>query len=227
MSWNKYVSKPELLAQDPNLNQLIEPSFQRLNRLFVLALEDDQPVKNNKVTYENIRKMATGQGDFWIFTRNRKIFVNTIAQRGLVLKLFLVLKMTQCNSLNVKVSDSWINKLKFAIQNGSEVVLILSSNMIGDDENNFSHKLLLTNRQVANLRKAFANYLSTDIKLWKTQLSKFIQSGGFLGRLLDPSLKTGLPLIKYVIKPLAKRILIPLGLTAGSWSADTGIHKKS
>ena len=64
MSWNKYVSKPELLAQDPNLNQLIEPSFQRLNRLFVLALEDDQPVKNNKVTYENIRKMATGQGDF-------------------------------------------------------------------------------------------------------------------------------------------------------------------
>ena len=64
MSWNKYVSKPELLAQDPNLNQLIEPSFQRLNRLFVLAFEDDQPVKNNKVTYENIRKMATGQGDF-------------------------------------------------------------------------------------------------------------------------------------------------------------------
>ena len=64
MSWNKYVSKPELLAQDPNLNQLIEPSFQRVNRLFVLAFEDDQPVKNNKVTYENIRKMATGQGDF-------------------------------------------------------------------------------------------------------------------------------------------------------------------
>ena len=64
MSWNKYVSKPELLAQDPNLNQLIEPSFQRVNRLFVLAFEDDQPVKNNKVTYENIRKMVTGQGDF-------------------------------------------------------------------------------------------------------------------------------------------------------------------
>ena len=55
--------------------------------------------------------------------------------------------------------------------------------MIGDKETNFRHELLLTNRQVANLRKAFANYLSTDIKLSKTQLSKMIQSGGFLGRL--------------------------------------------
>ena len=54
--------------------------------------------------------------------------------------------------------------------------------MIGDDETNFSHKLLLTNRQAANLCKAFANYLSTGIKLSKAQLSKMIQSGGFLGR---------------------------------------------
>ena len=61
--------------------------------------------------------------------------------------------------------------------------------MVGDDETNFPHKLLLTNRQVANLRKAFANYLSTDIKLSKTQISKMIQSGGFLGRLLGPLLK--------------------------------------
>ena len=51
--------------------------------------------------------------------------------------------------------------------------------MIGDDETNFPHKLLLTNRQVKNLRKAFANYLSTDIKLSKTQISKMLQSGGF------------------------------------------------
>ena len=92
---------------------------------------------------------------------------------------------------------------------------------------NFPHKLLLTNRQVANLRKAFANYLSTDIKLSKTQLSKMIQSGGFLGRLLGPLLKTGLPLIKNVIKPLAKSILIPLGLTAAASAADAGIHKKN
>ena len=74
----------------------------------------------------------------------------------------------------------------------------LSSNMIynSNDETNFPHKLLLTNRQVVNLRKAFANNLSTDIKLSKIQLSKMIQSRGFLGRLLGPSLKTGLPLIK-------------------------------
>ena len=85
---------------------------------------------------------------------------------------------------------------------------------------------LSTNRQVANLRKAFANYLSTDIKLSKTQLSKMIQSGGFLGRLLGPLLKTELPLIKNVIKPLAKSVLIPLGLTAAASAADAGIHKK-
>ena len=93
ISWNKYLSKPELLAQNPNLNRLVEPSFQGVNRLFVLAFENDddrtsydeyylptveikdynimnngenlfdQPIKNNKVTYENIRKIATGQGD--------------------------------------------------------------------------------------------------------------------------------------------------------------------
>ena len=93
MNWNKYLSKPELLAQNPNLNHLVEPSFQEINRLFVLAFENDtqrtfhsgyylpnvevknhnvmingehffdQPIKNNKVTYENIKKIATGQGD--------------------------------------------------------------------------------------------------------------------------------------------------------------------
>ena len=100
--------------------------------------------------------------------------------------------------------------------------------MIGnsDDETNFPHKLLLTNRQVENLRKAFANKSSTDIKLSKTQLSKMIQSGGFLGRLLGPLLKTGLPLIKNVIKTLAKRVLIPLGLTPAASAADAGIHQK-
>ena len=90
----------------------------------------------------------------------------------------------------------------------------------------FAHKLLLTNRQVANLLKAFANCLSTDIKLSKTRLSKMIQSGGFLGRLLGSLLKTGLPLMKNVIKPLAKSVLIPLGLTAAASAADAGIHKK-
>ena len=101
--------------------------------------------------------------------------------------------------------------------------------MIGnsDDETNFPHELLLTNRQVANLRRAFANNSSTDIKLSKTQLSKMIQSGGFLGRLLGPLLKTGLPLIKNVIKPLAKSVLILLGLTVETSVADAGIHEKN
>ena len=103
--------------------------------------------------------------------------------------------------------------------------------MIGNSNNatNFPLELLLTNRvlltkQVANFRKAFANNSSADIKLSKTQLSKMIQSGGFLGRLLGPLLKTGLPLIKNVIKPLAKSVLIPLGLTAAASAADAGIH---
>ena len=98
--------------------------------------------------------------------------------------------------------------------------------MVGDDETNFPHKLLLTNRQVENFRKAFVNKSSTNINLSKTQLSKMIQSGGFLGRLLSPLLKTGLPLIKNVIKPLAKSVLIPLGLTAAASPTDAGIHKK-
>ena len=98
--------------------------------------------------------------------------------------------------------------------------------MIGDNETNFPHKLLLTTRQVSNLRKAFANHLSVDIKLSKTRLSKKLQSGAFLGRLLGPLLKTGLPLIKNVIKPLAKIVLIPLGLTTATSAADLGIHKK-
>ena len=132
------------------------------------------------------------------------------------------------NSLNVKLSNSQLNKLKLAIKNETDVVLRLSSNTIGnaEDETNFPHKLLLTNRQVANLHKAFAKHILTDIKLSKTQLSKMMQLGGFLGRLLDPLLKTGLPLMKNVIKSLAKSALIPLGLTAAASAADAGIHKK-
>ena len=93
INWNKYLSKPESFRRNANLNYLVEPSFQGINRLFVLAFEGDtqrtlhsgyylpnveikdyniiingenffdQPIKNNKVTYENIRKIATGQGD--------------------------------------------------------------------------------------------------------------------------------------------------------------------
>ena len=134
--------------------------------------------------------------------------------------------MTQYNSLNVKLSNSQLNKFKSAIKNENGVVLRLSSNMIVDNETEFPHKLLLTNRQVSNLSKAFANHLSADIKLSKTQSSKMIQSRGFLGRLLGPLPKTRLPLIKNVMKLLAKSVLIPLRLTAAASAANSGIHKK-
>ena len=91
-----------------------------------------------------------------------------------------------------------------------------------NDNTNFPHELLLTNRQVANIRKAFANYSSTDIKLSETQLSKMIQSGGFLGNLLG---KLAGPLMK-VTMPLAKNVLAPLGLSAAMSAIDESIKKK-
>ena len=110
--------------------------------------------------------------------------------------------MTQYNSLNVKLSNSQFNKLKSAIKNGTDVVLRLSSNMVGNsnDETNFPHKLLLTNRQILSIKKAFANHTSVDIKLSKVQLTK-MQKGGLL-QFLMPLLKSGLPLLKSVVKPL-------------------------
>ena len=92
--------------------------------------------------------------------------------------------------------------------------------------NDLPHELLLTTRQKTKLRNAFNNNMSTDLKLSKAQISKIIQSGGYLGRLVGPLLKTRLPLIKNVIKPLAKSVLILLGLTAAASAADAGIHKK-
>ena len=88
------------------------------------------------------------------------------------------------------------------------------------------HILLLTNTQVSRLRKAFQNNSSADIKLLKTQLHKIVLSGEFLGRLSEPSLKTGLPLIGNVLKRLAKSVLIPLELTRATSATDVAIHKK-
>ena len=118
--------------------------------------------------------------------------------------------------------------MKSAIKNRTKVTLNLSSNVIWDskDENNFQHKLLLTNTQVLKLQKAFANNYLANIKLSKTQLHKIVQSGGFLVRPLGPLLKTGLLLIGNVLKPLAKSVLIPLGLTAAASATDTAIHKR-
>ena len=79
--------------------------------------------------------------------------------------------MTQCNSLNLKLSNSQLNKLKSAIKNETEVILRLLSKMIGNNETNFPHELLLTDRQVSSLHKSFTNNSSADIKLSKTQLS--------------------------------------------------------
>ena len=97
--------------------------------------------------------------------------------------------------------------------------------MVVDNECNFPHKLL-SNSQFTNIRIAFANNSATNIRLSKDQLSKMIKSGGFICRLLGPLLKTRLPLIKNVIKPLGKNILVPLGLTAAPSAAYEGIHKE-
>ena len=132
--------------------------------------------------------------------------------------------MTHYNSLNVKLSNSQLNKLKSAIKNETDVVLRISSGMVGNlkDNTNFPHKLLLTDRQVANIRKAFANNLSIYVKFSKTQLLKMSQSGGFLGNLLS---KLAGPLMK-VAMPLAKNVLAPLGLTAGMSAIDGSIKKR-
>ena len=137
--------------------------------------------------------------------------------------------MTQYNRVTVKLAEPQLNKLKAAIKNETEVVLRLSPNMIdySNDEANFPHELLLTDRQISSNRKAFSNNSSADIKFLRTHLSKMIQSGGFLGILLGPLLKTRLPLMKSVITPLTKIVLIPLGLTATASAADAGIHKKN
>ena len=136
--------------------------------------------------------------------------------------------MTKYNTLNVKLSNSRLNKLKSGIKNGAEVTLKLSSNVFGDsnDENNFLHKLLLTNTQVSKLRKAFANSSSANLKLSKAQLHKIGQSGGFLDKLLEPILTTGLPLIGNVLNQLAKS-LIPLVLATAASAIEVALHKKN
>ena len=129
--------------------------------------------------------------------------------------------MTQYNSLNVKLPNSQLDKLNSAIKNEPDVILRVSSNMIGNsyDEANFPHKLLLTNRQITATRKAFTGHASTDIKLSKAQLTK-MQKGGFL-RFLVLLLKSELPLLKSVIKPLGM-----LGLTVAGSATDAAINKK-
>ena len=132
--------------------------------------------------------------------------------------------MVEYTKVNVKLSNTQIKKLKDAVKDNTGTTLRINSKM--SNGNALPHELLLTTRQKTKTRNAFNNNTSTDFKLSKTQINKIIQSGGFLSRLLGPLLKTGLPLIKNVIKPLAKSVLISLGLTAAASAADAGIHKK-
>ena len=136
--------------------------------------------------------------------------------------------MTQYNTLNVKQSNSQLNKLKSGVQDGTEVTLNISSNEIDDsnDETNFPHRLLLTVAQVSRFQKALANNSSANTTLSKTQLSKMLQLGGFLCRPLGPLPKTALPLRENVLKPSAKSVLIPLGLTGVASATDAAIQKK-
>ena len=132
--------------------------------------------------------------------------------------------MIEYSKVNVKLSDSQIKKLKDAVKDNTGTTLRINFKMFNG--NDLPHELLLTARQKTKLRNAFNN-MSTDLKLSKAQISKIIQSGRFLGKLIGPLLKTVLPLIKNVIKPLAKSFLIPLRLTAAASTADSGIHKKN
>ena len=108
--------------------------------------------------------------------------------------------MVEYNTVNAKLSNSQLKKLKIAVKNKQGTTLRTNARMFNG--NNLPHELFLTQRQITKLRNNIEHNLQTDIKLSKAQISKIIQSGGFLGKLFGPFLKTGLPLLKSVIKPL-------------------------
>ena len=126
--------------------------------------------------------------------------------------------MVEYNTVNAKISNLQLNKLKSAVKNKQGTTLRMNAKMFNG--NNLPHELLLTTRQTTKLRNAIENNMSTDIKLSKARIVKIIQSGGCLGKILGPLLKTGLPLLKSVIKPLGL-----LGLTAASSAIDAGVQK--
>ena len=128
--------------------------------------------------------------------------------------------MDEYFKVNVKLSNSQLNKLKTAAKNQTEVTLRMNIKMFNG--NNLPHELLLTTSQKTKLRNVFGNNVSIDIKLSKAQVSKVIQSGGFLDSLLS---KTAGPLINVAV-PLAKDILAPLAITAAASVIDAGVQKK-
>ena len=127
--------------------------------------------------------------------------------------------MVEYDTVNVKLSNSQLNKLKNSVKKKQGTTLRMNARMFNG--NNLPHELFLTTRQTTKLKNAIENNMSTDIKLSKAQISKIIHSGGFLGKLLGPLLNTGLPLLKSVIKPIGL-----LGLTAASLAIDAGVQTK-
>ena len=125
--------------------------------------------------------------------------------------------MVEFSKVIVKLTNT---QLKTAVKNKTGTILKTSLKML--DGNDLPHELLLTTRQKTKLRNAFNNNMSTDLKLSKAQISKIIQSGGFLGSLLS---KLAGPLMKVAIL-LAKNVLAPLGITAAASAIYAGIQKE-
>ena len=128
--------------------------------------------------------------------------------------------MVEYSKVNVKLSDTQLKKLKTAVKDKTGTTLRISLKMF--DGNDLPHELLQTTRQKTKLKNAFNNNVSTELKLSKAQISKIIQSGGFLGSLLS---KLVGPLMKVAI-PSAKNVLAPLGITAAASAINAGIQKK-
>ena len=128
--------------------------------------------------------------------------------------------MVEYRKINVKLSDTQLKKLKTAVKDKTGTTLRISLKMFAGDD--LPHELLLTTRQKTKLRNAFNNNMSTDLKLSRPQISKIIQSGGFLGSFLS---KLAGPLMKVAIS-LAKNILASLGITPAASAINAGIQKK-
>ena len=132
----------------------------------------------------------------------------------------VTIQMVEYSKINVRLSNTQLQKLQDAVKDNTGTTLQINLKML--DRNDLPHELLLMTRQKAKLRKALNNNTSTDIKLSKAQITKIIQSGGFLGSLLS---KLAGPLMK-VAAPSAKNVLAPLGITATASAIDAGIQKK-
>ena len=132
----------------------------------------------------------------------------------------VTIQMVEYSKVNVRLSNTQLQKLQDAVKDNTGTTLRINLKML--DRNDLPHEWLLMTRQKAKLRKALNNNTSTDIKLSKAQITKIIQSDGFLGSLLS---KLAGPLMKVAIL-LAKNILAPLGITAAASVIDVGIQKK-